>query len=510
MKRRPGGPLLATMGLLVVAVAAGAFLWSTRALPRQGANTLGGPLLPRSRSAIDALLLNVRGASYRFDRLESGAWTLSGAVADDLEPQAMSALVDSLEAAVAGPLLPGTEPNDRRYDFNGPEGVQLTVHRADGTQADLALGITNPVNGARYASGAGRRFCFTVPGSLRDRLAALPGSARGRTLVPGLETAAVDRIVIEAGDATHVLERHDGRWWLAAPAGATAFGGLAAQYHATYGDRRREANDGPWLQASTRVVRGLVHEVSRANVQQAAPPESNDELKVRWGLQPAWRRVKLEGRGLRPALAGAPGDDGAPPVLAFGPPLDERSAPALRRGNVLVVDRAAVGTLGRPAADLLEMGALPLGALEADILEVAWEGRPLLRGARSAARGDTDGRAAWQAELPAAAGWSGDDADRHGLVRDLVVNLDRQAVIAVLPPCREPDPLRADGRVSLALTFGTGASARTEHRELGWLVQPVDGATAAVWDPATGQLLGITDVVLVSMRNAAALVAPRR
>lgn len=509
MKKGPGRLQLVSLTLLAVAVAAGAFLWSTRVAPRAGSAVLGGPLLPRSAAPVDGLLVNVGGVSHRLDRLPAGAWVLSGALADDLDQRAMGALVDSLLAAQGGPLLPGTEPGDRRYDFNGPEGVHLTVHRADGSSVDLALGVVNPVTGTRYASGAGRRFCFTVPMPLRDKLASLPHSVRSRLLLPGVDFAGIDRIIIEADGAGQVLARRDGAWWLSAPDGPSPYGPLAVAYQGQYDDRRRQDADGLWLLASSRRVRRLVYEVSGTTVRELASPEESSDLAVRWQLDPPWRRVTLAGPAVRPLLAGAPGDDGADPVIAFGPPLDPNLAPALRRGQVLVVEREAVQTLLESSSVLLELGAMPVAALEADELEIVWEGRPLLRGTRTGERDDSDGRRAWLTTLPEAAQWTGTESARHGLVRDLVVNIERQAITEVLPPTGV-DPLRAEGRAELILKFDTGPGARALRWAVGWLREPSAFAQAAVWSPATGQLLGIGDDLPVTMRNAAELAAPRR
>jgi hypothetical protein len=510
MNRRLRGPQLATVALLAVAVAAGAYLWSTRSAPRGSPAALGGPLLPPSSSPIDALLVNVRGQSYRLDRLPGGAWTLGGALTDDVDQRAMAALVDTLLSASGGPLLPGTVPGDRRYEFNGPDGVQVVVHRADGTTVDFALGVVNPVTGMRYATGAGRRFCFTVPTWLRDRLAALPDAVRARALVPGLDPLAVARVTIVGDAATRTLVRRDDVWWLAAPADPSTLGPLATSYQALYGDRRRQDADGVWLRASTAAVRRLVHEAGQTAIRELAPSARAAELAARWQLDPPWARVTMSGAGLRPHLAGAPGGLDTTATVDFGPPLDETRAPAARHGHVLVVGREAVETLLQPAGALLELGALPVPALAADLVEVEWEGRPLLRGARRGQPDANDGRRAWLAELPAAEGWSGLEADRHGLVRDLVVNLERQRITEVLPPRREPSPLREDGLAVLTLTFGTGADASRYQRRIGWLREPAAAARAAVWDPQTGQLLGIPDDLPVTMRNAAELAAPRR
>ncbi len=510
-RRRLSPPLLATLALATVAVAAGAFLWSSRGGTGAAGRATGGLLFAGSQAPTDALILNRGGLTYRFDRVAGGGWTLAGALVDDLDPQAMASLVDSLAAARGGPLLPGTEPEDRRYEFNGDGSLRLTLHREDGTSEDLALGTVNPVTGTRYASGAGRPVCFTVAAALRDRLAALPNSVRARTLAPGLDRGRVDRIVIDRDGQARVLARHDGQWWLLAPEDPAAFGPVAAEYQRLYGDRRRDDAEGRWLRASSRAVELFLFEIAEANVRQLAAPEQTAELVALWQLSPPWRRVTLRGAELRPALRGAPDESGTELSLAFGPRLDERTAPALRRGNVLAVESGALRTLEQPLGSLLDLNALPVDALTADAVTVTWEGRPLLRGSRSGEPGGGDGRQAWLSDDAAApADGSGRERDRHGLVRDLMVNLGRQPIVRALPPSRDTDPLRQEGRDVLTLTYGTGASARTSSWELGWLRETSEGAAAAVWTRDSGQLLAIPDALLVTLRNAAQSAAPRR
>ena len=258
-----------------------------------------------------------------------------------------------------------------------------------------------------------------------------------------------------------------------------------------------------WLAASASVVGRLIYEVTEVIVRELAPIERTAELTAAWDLAPPWRRVTLGGANARPALAGAPDEA---PVLAFGPPLDDRSVPVLRRGNVLVADREAIHTLELPVGALLDLSALPASAMSADALEVAFEGRVVLRGSRRGEVGASDGRAAWLTDTPAAAAWTGGEAARNGLTRDLVVNLGRQPIVAVLAPRRSPDPLRDDGRVRVTLTWGTGAAARAESWELGWLREPAAAAPVGLWSPATGRLVGIDDALAVTVRNIAGLV----
>ena len=241
-----------------------------------------------------------------------------------------------------------------------------------------------------------------------------------------------------------------------------------------------------------------------------APPQRAGELAASWGLEPPWRRVTLFGAAVRPELAVVDAAEAVDPSVAFGPPLDDRFVPALRRGLVLVVEREAITTLLEPPAALLELSALPVYALEADGLEVTWEGRLLLRGSRGGAPDAVDGRNAWLTDEPAADRWTGLDNERHGLVRDLVVNLSRQPILAALPRQLTPDPLRQDGRVGIKLTFGSDQAARVRQWELGWLREPAGTLTAAMWTAGDGRLVAIPDALLVTIRNAAGLIAPRQ
>jgi hypothetical protein len=61
--------------------------------------------------------------------------------------------------------------------------------------------------------------------------------------------------------------------------------------------------------------------------------------------------------------------------------------------------------------------------------------------------------------------------------------------------------------VDVELTTGSGATARVLKWELGYLREPVAGAAAALWTPETGRLVAVSDELLISVRNAAALIS---
>ena len=117
-------PVLPLLILLAVAVAV--LLW-LRAHESGDPFTLGGPLLPVPADEVDGFLLTRLDGQYRFDRHENGTWSLGGAVTDFLSRTYTDRFVGNLALAQGGPLLPGTEVEDRRYEFNGEQAIRLTI-----------------------------------------------------------------------------------------------------------------------------------------------------------------------------------------------------------------------------------------------------------------------------------------------------------------------------------------------------------------------------------------------
>jgi hypothetical protein len=507
--------------LLVVAVVAVGTLWFA-SRRQQTDYTLGGALFPVDAARIEGLLLTRQGRQYRFERQDDGTWSLSGAVSDYLDPQAMSALVQVLPTARGGAVLPGTEIEDRRYAFNGPEAIRLRIFLSDGPEIALALGALNPVTGNYYASGAGREGCFPVAGPFRDKLFMLPKTVQAKRLLPPFERDRVRELRLTRGTNDYQFTRHDDHWWLRLdtddlseslarmPAGVR-------DYQKLYDDRRRRDAAGTWIMASNQALGQLIYEVSEVIVREIKSPRESAASLQNWDLDPPWRQVVLQGPGLNP-------DPGAPTadqyVIAFGPPLGTDRVPALRRGNVLITDFEAVNLLDQPLEVLVEQFALNATALTADRLRVEREGTLLLSGSRTAASERTDGREAWRTTFPPSGRENLSETGRHGFSQDLVVNLNRVPILAVLPPTNDPAVLQDRERVRLTLSWGQGDQARSLVLETGFLAvdrlaggtdlarAPAGGPAVGLWFPDGGKLLQIPDQLIVTARSMVPYTRP--
>ncbi len=481
--------------------------------------TLGGPLFPVATEDIEGLLLTRQGAQYRLDRTDQTNWSLTGAVADYVDSLAVVKLLDTLTGAYGGPLLAGTETEDRRYEFNGPEAIRLTLFVTGAEPLSLALGTTNPVGGNVYASGVGREACFMVPTILRKALADLPGTLQYRSLLPLRDRDDLERVEISRGGRQTVVEFRDNRWWLLMPPEGPAFLGEKVRvYQAMYDDRRVTDDRGVWVLASSPAVHLLVYTVCRTLVREIKPAAEGAAVAVDWELDPPWAKVVLTGLGINPDPAAGDPDRMA---IAFGPALDQNRVPAMRRGHVLLADGEALEVLEKPLGILAHRTALTFLVLQSDVIQLEREGRLLVRGTRTGTAITKEGRNAWLTEIPRTIREGLDDSRRHSLVRNLAVNLDRISVLAVLPPVHDPDILADRERVKITVSFGVGEDVHSEILEFGYLDEarlPVgspplaateDGRPAVgLWFPASGKLLQVPDQVIVTARNMVQIVPP--
>ena len=486
---------------------------------------LGGPLLPYTPDQIDGLLLTRGGAQYRLDRTGDGVWTLTGAVTDFVEVPALENFLKELTAARGGGLLPGTEPEDRRYEFNGPDAIRLTVFTLAGERTRLALGVSNPVTGLIYAFGAGRRACFPVTPEFRQALVGLPDAVRTQTLLPPFPLQSVTGVEIKGGRSDTRLIRQDGLWWLRAEDPALDdLGPLTRSYQALYRDRRREREDGLWILADSGAVNLLVYEISSLIVREFVPAARAEANLADWNLDPPNRLVTLSGSQLNPdPRYGDPGSL----VIAFGLSLDGKLAPVRRLENVLLTDELALRSLEKSAADLVEIQALTFPAVLADSIQVLFQGREVLRGhrdpdqfARLLERKGNDldrvgGRLAWVIDFPVfPVVTNPPNEPLHIRVRSLVVELDRLPILTVLPPAAEDGMFAEDGRSRITVFMTDPEGPRSEVLEFGWLEAerlppgspPLARSTegerpAGLWLPRTGQLLQVPPQTLVTIRN---------
>jgi hypothetical protein len=498
-------------GLLIVALAALLIL-----RPGSGPTdlTLGGPLFELDFSRVDGLLVTKQGQQFRLDRHEGGVWALTGAVHDHVQQNAVIQLLSTLKVAQGTAILAGTSPEDRRFEFNGPDAVRLTLFAGQDEPITLALGTTNPVSHLFYASGAGREACFQVTAGIRQRLWKLPYDIQARNLLPGVTAEGLTGLTIRRGGRPTDLQQVEGRWWLAVPPeGPGAFGPVVTGYLSYYDDRLRRDDGRDWVLAHASQVRNLVYEISNTIVRRILPAVEGEPLMVSWGLAPPLREVELLGPGLNPDPT-APDPDRM--SIAFGPFLGDDGVPVLRRGNVLLTDAEAIKTLEEPLASLANRLALNIRPLSADGFALVREGHLIVQGERTGTAATGEGREAWMTTVPAVGRESLTENNRHGFTRDLVVNLGRLPILMALPPTTDPAVLLDRERLSLTLTFGTDSSARRENFEIGWLNRDLfpastflgAGEPVGIWFPSTGKLLQVPDGIIVTARSLAALSTP--
>ena len=251
------------------------------------------------------------------------------------------------------------------------------------------------------------------------------------------------------------------------PEGPAYLGEEVRSYQAMYTDRRTTDEQGTWVLASTAAINLMIYQVSDIIVRDIKSPRESATLKETWGLDPPWRMVTLSGKGINSDPSTETPDRA---VISFGPALDRESVPVLRRGNILVTEPEALGSLEKPLGFLAHRTALTFLALQAQKIELEREGRLLLSGERTGVAETAEGRKAWLTTFPPQGAVDLSETDRNGLIQDLAVNLERTAVLAVLPPTGESAVLADRERVKITVTFATAEGGRSEVMEIGYLV----------------------------------------
>lgn len=491
--------------VILLAVIAGAVVLVQRSRDA-GEHVLGGPLIPLEMAEVNTVLVARDGQQFRFERQRGSAWSLGGALEDWVDPYALGRSLVRLDGAMGGRVLAGTEPEDRRYEFNGPRAVRLTLLTPDGQETRLSLGAANPVTGHVYASGAGRSACFPVESGTRDLVAGLPQNARLMSVLPPVLSADLDRIELTRGGRRDVFRRSGADWWLVVggpddprvPPAVRAYG-----LH--YRDKQRDEGGEHLVLAERRLIAELVATVTRTKVTNLVEPRDAAGFRSAWGLDEPWQGVRLQGPGIDPDPVSATPDE---LVVEFGTPLDPQTVPALRRGNPLLVAREAVSWLELPPGDLLDVRALEIHPLEADSVVLAGPGGVLARAGRQRDRAVRfDGRLQWDSLLAVAG-----DEGAHASVRSMIVGLERWPVLTTLPPTDDPAVLREDERLVLTVV-GTDPSLRHVWH-VGWLaVDRVSGGAAALaaedgvegpaglWNPETGRLVQVPSWLMTTGRR---------
>lgn len=493
--------------LVVLLVVATAAIVVVRATRDEGEHLLGGPLLSVDLAEVDGVLVARDGYRFRLERHGGSAWTLRGALHDWVDPYALGRNLLRLGDAAGGRVLAGTQPEDRRYEFSGPDGVRLTITTESGGEVRLALGATNPVSGHVFASGAGRRACFPVERTTRDLIAGLPQNARLMSVLPPVGPADLDAVELTRSGRRDVLVRDGLEWWLETTGpDDPRLPPVVRGYQRLYGDKHRPTADGGRLVlVDPRWVGELVGSVTGTNVTNLVEPGDAAGFAASWGLDAPWQEVVLRGQRIDPdPLSDSPDELS----VAFGEPLDRETVPALRRGNPFLARRRATAWLEVPVADLLDVRALDVHPLAGDTLVLASAEAVLARGARDRSRSARfDGRLQWESLLAEPG-----DEKAHASLRSLVVGLDRLIVLAALPPTDDAGVLRDAERLRLTVS-GTEPEFRREWH-LGHLdpmrlpagsgeLMSEEGAEGllGLWDPASGRLLQVPSWPLTTARR---------
>ena len=449
-RRRQRAPRSLWILLILVVAVAGVLIWSSRRGGPTGEHVRGGPLLEVPADRIESVLLTNRTGQYRFDRSDDGVWSLGGAVSDYVAQNRMQTLLEALVTARGGPVIPGSEPEDRRYGFNASAAVRVTVGTTDGRSHRLALGTVNPVTGRYYASGVGRNASFTVDADLRNRLVALPASVQLDILLPLDDRDRVTGLELDLRSAGYRLQRQDDRWWIRPTAPGAPLSSLVADYQRHYDDRRLRDVHGLWYAADFVQVDGLIYDVSALVVRDIPPLAEAGALRIETGLdRPAWH-VALLGEGIDPdPLGGDP--DRLELSLAFG---TVSGVPVLRRQNLLLVDAGVLRTLNLGPDHLFDVRGLPFRLATADSLHLDGPDGPVIWAAPTA-----DG---WRSYPPPGYAFS-DSTRRTGHeAAELVTDLDRLTTLTVLPPTGDRRVLSDDQRLRLTAWFDDAPPATVE------------------------------------------------
>lgn len=491
-------PWIRRAALWLLPIAAGLWLWRWSE-DRQAAERLrGGPLFDFAVSEIETVEMRRLQGSSRLVRDAAASWILTGTTTDLVDPQRVESALAPLVAGIGFQVIAGTRPDERRFGFGGEQALELVFHLQDGRQQRLALGDYNPVSDMFYASGAGRPGVFGVGGDLHAAAFRLPDSVRWPSLLPPLRAADLDSIHLgRRGDETLVMVRlDDGRWWLRRPAAARPLAGKAGRYHERYQDRRRERDGVVWLLADERRLRELVFRATETAIVQFAPPDPEPaEVLGDLGLDHPYRVLDLWPRA------------GGTWRVEFGELWQEARpvVPARRQGALVMTRGEALLPLEGPLADFLDLGALSLRTADADSFRVDEPQRPLLWARRAAVQAEQPPHLqnVWDPVAPA--GWEFAFARRitANHLDDLQVGLDRLDCLEVLEP-QQADPLRQADRWRLRIWLPAERFGEV------WFGTLLADGRPAVWEPADGKCLVVSEQMLVTLRNLRAYLQPRQ
>lgn len=199
--------------LVALVVLVGLWGLSSLASSRRGARP------PAAGGGVAAALEGLEGANVESVRLDGplatltlersgGASTVNGYPADSV---ALDRLWNALENAEVGGLVATNPANHERMGVSSDSAWTVEVTRTGGAMSTVLVGNSGPTFPSAYARLPGQDSVVVVGGDLRSAVARGLVAWRDKTVLR-TDTAALARIVIEAEDGTHALERPDSLW----------------------------------------------------------------------------------------------------------------------------------------------------------------------------------------------------------------------------------------------------------------------------------------------------------
>ncbi len=479
---------------VLLAVAGGWLLLDGRGRPTDGdAEASRGPdgaeirLVPFTPADIALIEVDRTAGVLALARGDAGVWRFTRGCDDRADDAAVMELAGNIVESSASSLLAETAAGEEaaRFGLSGDDAVTLRVTARDGRMAACTVGLRNPVRAACYALIDGRRGTWTVPYTLRVRLLSLPDLVRLRRLWPGFVPATVETLALRpAGAVAPDLFARDaaGDWWLRVPAdGSARAGAVFAAYARFYADRVTRRDGADWWRAQDRIIDNLTFQLGQADVKLFGAREAPAETLRAAGLLPAPLSVRVALR------------DGQTLRVAFGVADGEGNLYALRDGrpHLLRVGAAIAGVVAAPLADFLRTDALPFALSGADSFTLNDTVRATVR----AWRRDK----VWSTSLVPLPGAGPSATD---LVKDLLIAFDRLPIVRPLPPMMAGrDPLASESRFVLT-AWRAGRPVPDLEAHFGRMGVSGDAvsAPAALWMPATGQLLIVPEEIVLSLR----------
>ena len=100
------------------------WLWQWSAQEEQGRGLQGGPLFAFTPDAVTALEIHRPSGVSTIER-HTDHWRLTGRVTDLVDTERFDAALRDLLDKHGRPVLPGTEPDERRFGFGSEQSVEL-------------------------------------------------------------------------------------------------------------------------------------------------------------------------------------------------------------------------------------------------------------------------------------------------------------------------------------------------------------------------------------------------